>query len=145
MSAIEPLYRLFGIEHDVTKDKGQILEADFIIQLYKGLNENFRSQYKNYFRLMKFNQEMENAMLESNFMQNIINDVVSTGEYTLEGIAHYTNIPEEVVREIATGKNTNPSFQSSRRIIELHRTVRLNLYKEIVKNVLSNYLDTDTA
>lgn len=143
MSAIEPLYRLFGIEHEVAKDRKQILEADFIIQLYKGLNENFRSHYKNYFRLMKFNREMEDAMLETNFMQNIIKDVVSTGEYTLEGIALYTNIPEEVIREIAEGINENPSFQLSRRIIELHRTVRLDLYKEIVKNVVSSYLEND--
>src|SRR3990167_5354520 len=142
MPAIEPLCRLFGID-TVTLSQAEvlILEVEIFIQLYKELNEMFRSQYKEYFNLMKFNKEMEDTVLEAEFIKNITKDLVSTEEYSLEGIAYHTHIPEEVIREIALGNNTNPSLHASRKIIELHRIVRFNLYYQIAKKIITQYLD----
>lgn len=141
MPAIEPLCRLFGIDiFKLSREERLILEAEIFIQLYQELNEIFRSYYKRYFFLLKCNKETEDAMLEADFLKNIIRDLVAMGEYSLEGIAYHTHIPEEVVQEIAVGNNTNPSLHSSRKIIELHRTTRFNLYHEIVKKIITQHL-----
>ena len=65
----------------------------------------------------------------------MINDILLSEEYTLPGIACYTQMPEDVVNDIATGLNTNPSVKFIRRIIELHRIVRRDLYAQIMKKI----------
>jgi len=47
----------------------------------------------------KINIEKEKSMIESNFIRCIINDILSTEEYTLPGIAYYTDTPEEIIIE----------------------------------------------
>ena len=142
MPAIEPLCRLLRIDiFKLPREEVLILEAEIFIRLYKELNEIFRSQYKEYFNLMKFNREMEDAMLEAEFIKNITKDLVTMGEYSLAGIAYHTHIPEEVIREIALGNNTNPSLRASRKIIELHRIARFNLYHDITKKIITQYME----
>ena len=80
---------------------------------------------------------MENIMLEECLIKYIINDILSTEEYSLSGIAYYTNSPEDVIYEIAMGNNTNPSLFLSKKIIELHRSVRPYLYHELIKKVVA--------
>ena len=143
MPAIEPFCRLLRIDiFKLPREEVLILEAEIFIRLYKELNEIFRCHYKNYFNLLKFNKEMEDTVLEANFIKDITKDLVTMGEYSLAGIAYHTNIPEEVIREIALGNNTNPSLHASRKIIELHRVARFSLYHEITKKIITQYLDT---
>jgi hypothetical protein len=96
-------------------------------------------QYKQYLCLMKFTIEMEDMMLEANFVQLLINDILSTKEYDLQGIAYYTNTYEDVIAEIMTGKNTNPSVLLVCRLIELHRAVRREVYQMITKKITQHY------
>ncbi len=74
-------------------------------------------------------------MLENKFIRCLINDILSTEEYNLSGIAFYTGSTEDVIFELASGCNTNPTFLLSRKIIELHRLVRARLYDEIIKKI----------
>lgn len=136
MSAIEPLYRSMGKElRNLSKNEINLLEAEILLFLYKELIEVFRSYYEDYFQSMKFNIKMENEMLEDNFIRCIIIDLLSLDEYSVQGIAYYTEMPEEAIYEVLMGKNTNPSFKLLRKIIELHRFVRPELYKAVVKKV----------
>jgi len=82
---------------------------------------------------------MENMMIEAEFLRCVINDILSTEEYSLTGIAQHTDTPEDVVHEVITGNNRNPSFAFSRRIIELHRTVRPDVYQAIMKKIAGKY------
>ena len=107
--------------------------------LCEELKQLFKGNYQDYFRLMNSNAEMEDTVMESKFVRCVINDILSTEEYTLSGIAYYTQIPEEVVYEIATGINTNPSALFLRKIIELHRLIRRDLYRDIVKKITAEY------
>src|SRR5579871_3524885 len=110
MSSMESLYFLIGNSSSkFSRKEIFILEAELFFRLYDELKNFFKIQYKNYFRLMKFNWEMEEVMLEDNFARCVINDILATEEYTLPGIAYYTRTPEEVVYEVAIGRNTNPS------------------------------------
>ncbi len=142
MSAIEPLYNLASIEFSnlLSKEEILFLEADFFRGICDELKKIFKEQLNNYFRLMKFTIEKENTMLEAYFIRLIINDILSTEEYTLEGIALYTDTHIDVVEEVLSGKNTNPSALFLRRLIELHRTIRRTLYLSIIKKITSEYL-----
>lgn len=141
MSATEPLYHLIGITSlQLTKEERLLLEAEIFAHTCGELKEIFRKQYKDYFRLMKFTIEMENAMLESQFARLIIQDILATGEYNLTGIAQYTNSYEEVIEEIMTGLNLTPSAIFMQKLIELHRSVRRELYASIIRKVAENYL-----
>jgi hypothetical protein len=117
-----------------------ILEAEFFICLYEELKDIFRAQYKNYFKLMRFNTEKEDAMLEANFLRFVINDILVSEEYSLEGIAYYTQIPEDVICDVVAGNNSAPSLQLTKKIIDLHRSVRPTLYRETMKKIVAQYL-----
>lgn len=141
MSAIEPLCHLAGINpNKLTKEESLLLEIELFARICEELKEAFKKQHKEYFRLMKLTTEKENTMLESKFVRLIIQDILSTGEYSLEGIAYYTNTHEDIIQETYIGKNTNPSAALLRKIIELHRTVRRDLYQTIMKKIAVEYL-----
>jgi len=80
-------------------------------------------------------------MLESELVRCIINDILSTEEYSLTGIAFYTRKPEDVIFEIASGNNTDPSASLLRKIIELHRSVRPSLYQQIIKKIIAENIE----
>ena len=50
-------------------------------------------------------------MLCLSLPQEIIKDILSTEEYSLTGIASHTRIPEEVLSDVASGINSNPSSE----------------------------------
>lgn len=144
MSAIQALYHLLNINlRGLSKNEKLFLEADLFTRLCGELKEIIRKQNKDYFRLMKFNKEKENAMIEANFIRCIINDILSTDEYNLSGISYYTDIPADIIYEVATGCNLDPTLSLSRRIIDLHRSVRPELYREIMNKIVSRLLNQD--
>src|SRR3990167_6503390 len=141
MSAMEPLCRLLGINHKkFSKEENSLLEAELFVRICNDLKEFFRDQYKDFFQFMKFTANKENVMLERNFIQLIINDILSTEEYTVQGIAHYTDIHEDIIHEFASGLNTKPLAICLRKIIELHQSVRHQLYQSIGKKIVAEYL-----
>lgn len=141
MSAIEPLCLLFGIEPaKLSKEENILLEAELFSRLCEELKEIIREEYKDYFLLMKLTRDKENIMLESKFIPFFIEDILATKEYNLKGIALYADTPEDVLHEAYAGLNLYPSAILLRKIIELHRTVRRELYQKIVKKIALEYL-----
>lgn len=140
MTAVQPLCWLIGVNtKNLSKHECLLLEAELFRNICQELRDIFRNQYKEYFHFMKFSLEMENTMLDGNFVSLIIQDILSTNEYTLQGIACYTNTPPDIVEEIAIKRNVSPSAIFLQRIIELHRSVRLDLYNMIIKKIISDY------
>ena len=82
-------------------------------------------------------------MCSSHFMQDIIKDILATNEYSLTGIATHTQIPEEILTDLIIGTNNNPTFESSKKIFELHISVRPKLYDEIMKKIAFEYLNSN--
>lgn len=145
MAAMEPLCRLIGINPAcLTKEENYLLEAELLRSICSELREIFRIRYKDFFRFIKFSKEKENDMLERNFVSLVIKDILASGEYTLEGFAKYADTHEDVVHEIVSGVNTNPSATLLRRVIDLHREVRSDLYEEIINKITTQYLDLVT-
>jgi hypothetical protein len=136
MAAVESFSNLIGINlKKLSKNEILILEAELFVRICEKLKEIYRNQYKDYFHILKFNITMENDMIDSNFIRCVINDILSTETYTLEGLALYTQTPEDVLYEIAMGANTCPTLILSYKLIEIHRSVRAELYQEIIKKV----------
>jgi hypothetical protein len=79
-------------------------------------------------------------MYNVKIMQEIVKDILSTEEYSLAGMATHTHIPEEVLSDVAAGMNTNPTFELSRKIFELHIGVRPGLYDKIMRKIALEYL-----
>jgi hypothetical protein len=77
-------------------------------------------------------------MLEANFIKYLIRDILSTEEYSLTGIANYARIPEDVIYDLFTGFNKNPSSSLWNKVIELHSTVRSDLYQKLIAKIMSN-------
>jgi hypothetical protein len=141
MAAIEPLCHLVGIDSKkLSKEEYILLEAEIFIRICDELKNSFKEKHKDYFRVMKFTIEKENSMLENNFVRLIANDILSTEEYNLNGIANYADTPEDVVQEVIDGRNIRPSANLLWRLISLHRSVRAELYDTIVKKIASQYL-----
>lgn len=141
MSAVEPLCYLAGINLvGLTREEKFIVEMELFVRVCEALKDEFKMRYKDYFRLLKCSFEMENAIMEMKFLSCIINDILNTEEYTLSGIACYTQTPEDVVYELAIELNINPSAIFLRRIIELHRFVRRELYSAIMEKITAEYL-----
>ena len=140
MPTMEPLCQLAGISiNNLSRETNCIIEAELFTRICEHIKEIIKSNNKNYFRLIKFNTEMEDTMLDATLMCYVINDILLTEEYSLEGIALYTQTPEDVICDVLAGKNSAPSLPLSRKIIELHRFARPSLYREIMKKIASEY------
>jgi len=141
MSATQLLCQIIGVNpRKFSKEENILLEAEFFTRLCEELENFFRGQYKNYFRLIKEKTNKESEMGEDNLVYCVVKDILSTKEYTLAGIAYYTKLPEDVIYEAALGSNKAPSATLLRKIIELHRSVRPELYREIMEKVTMEYL-----
>jgi hypothetical protein len=141
MAASEFLCQIIGIKpHRLSREENIIFEAELFTRVCEEIKAIFKIFYKDYFRLMRFTTEMENGAMEDSLVRCVINDILSTEEYTLAGIACYTHTPEEVIYEVAMGQNTSPSALLLRKIIELHRSVRSDLYRSIMKKITEEYL-----
>lgn len=136
MAAIEPLYHLLNINLPrLTKEEKLILEVELFTHLCDELKLIFKNKYSAYFHLIKMT-ERENTMIETDFIRFVINDILSSKAYSLQGIAYYTETTEDVICDIVLGQNMAPSFSLSRKIIHLHRTARPQLYQAIVNKII---------
>lgn len=136
MAAMEFLCRLWGVNPQfLTYQEKLILEAELFVRICEELKDHYRNKNKEYLSLMNVNRKKEAAMLEANFLKFVIQDILMTEEYSIFGIAHQTQIPVDVICDLASGKNKTPSLQVSRKIIELHKTVRTDLYEEVIKKI----------
>lgn len=75
--------------------------------------------------------------MDTALLYSILRDILSTEEYTLSGISLYTGIHEDLLHDLLSGNNKNPSLTVSRKIIELHRSVRPALYQSLITKIVS--------
>lgn len=137
MSSMEPLHRLIQVNaRELSKSEIALLEATVLVQICKEIKDYFKFYYKKYFDLMKLTKEMESLMIDNQYIRFIITDILSTEEYTMSGMAHYTDTPEDIIHDIVVGDNVRPSAVFLERIILLHRSVRPALYNQMMQKVV---------
>ena len=141
MSCVQPFFLYFGFgNNELSRMEFIFLEAKLFVMIYGELKEMMRKNMKNYFQLMNFSITEEDHMLETNFIRAIINDILLTQEYNVSGVALYTNTPEDVIYDLASGRNSNPTLLISQKIINLHRSVRPILYEDIMNKIRAGIL-----
>lgn len=142
MSAPEPFYRLMRLPvNSTTRTERSFLEAGLFFSIRTELKELFREAHQEYFSTMNFTYEDENNMLDANFVRFIINDILVSNEYNLAGIARYSGIHTDILNELVTGLNDNPSAHILHRLIEIHHSVRRELYIKIMKRIVAKYME----
>lgn len=136
MAALEQLCHYMGIDHkQFSKNENFILEAELYMRISNELCEFFLSQYQDYFKLFKFNVDMENVIMEINFIRCLINDILKSEAYTLSGIAYYTHTPKEVIEDLIIGHKVSSVISFTRKLIELHQSIKPEIYQNIIKKI----------
>ncbi len=139
MSKTDLIYRLLKQDLKLSRSEKILLEIKFFLRIYHELYEIFKSRYREYHPLIKSNLDQDETMYNIKFMQEMVNDILATKEYSLLGISTHTRIPEDVLSDIAAGININPTLELSRRLFELHIEVRHDLYDKIMQKFTSEY------
>lgn len=145
MPALEPFYHLLDAKQKrVSKNEVLLIEIILFLQLEYALNKIIRTVCAHEKNTHDTDCK-EHNMIESNFVRNLIEDILSTEEYTLSGIAFHLQVPEEVLSDILIGYNQSPSLVLARKIMELHKCVRRDLYQYVVKKIVSQATRTNLS
>ena len=146
MSAMEPLSRVVGVNLcGLSLEEKFLLEADLYLAVFNEIIEMFRLQRKEYFRLLKLDINMENTMIELEFVRLLIQDILESQTYNMEGIARYTHTPEDVIYDLILKSGSNELMMFPRRLIELHRSIRPELYRDILNKIVFDQGDLYSA
>lgn len=120
------------IEHnpDLTRYqiKKNIQELYRYLCYYQATKNSCKNHYHTFLNLCLDYRDKEIDMIEHYYLQFIINDILATGEYTLEGISHSTRIPIDILTDILTGVNKVPSYQTVFLLLDFHFSVKTNEY-----------------
>lgn len=100
------------------------------------LHQIFCGLFKNELQLNKNNSLLESYAMDSKITQLIIQGIVETGEYTLEGIAYHTHIPTDVIYEAACGINNQSSITLWARIVDIYMQVKPDIAQMLIVRLL---------
>jgi hypothetical protein len=103
-----------------THDKRKILKVFLLSCIRQLLCELFQ----NNIQTDKTHSSMECYIMDSKIIQLLIQGIVETEEYTLEGIAHVTRIPFDVILDAVCGNNSQLSITVWAKIVDLYMQVK---------------------
>lgn len=115
-----------------TKNERKILKAFLLARLHQLFCELFHSKIQTH----QNNSIMECYVMDSKIIQLIIQGVIETGEYTLEGIAYYTRIPLDVIYDAACGISNQFSITPWARIVDLYIQVKPDVTEVLIDKLL---------
>ncbi len=114
------------------KNERKILKAFLLGQLH----QLFCKLFQNKMLHSQNNSPMEYYTMDSKIIQFLIQGIVETGEYTLEGIALYTYIPFDVIYDAACGINNQFSITPWARVVDLYMQVKPDITKILIDKLL---------
>ena len=114
------------------KNERKILKAFLLGRLY----QLFCELFQNKMQCNQNNSSMECYTMDSKIIQLLIQGIVETGEYTLEGIAFYTRIPFDVIYDAACGINNQFSITPWARIVGLYMQVKPDIAQVLIDRLL---------
>lgn len=119
------------LEHTV-KNERKILKAFLLGHLHQLFYEMFRDKT----HINQNNSSVECYAMDSQIIQFLIQSIVETGEYTLEGIAYYTRIPFDVIYDAACGISNQFSITPWARVMDLYLQVKPEISEILVDKLL---------
>ena len=115
-----------------TKQEIIILEMVIHVNVCRELKEYFKPEFS-----MNDFKKMEDGMLEGSIIRRLVQDLLMNEDYSLSGLAAYTGFPEEVIYDLVSGINYNPTLTLANKIIKLHIVARRELYVSFLKDITS--------
>ncbi|HSW94167.1 MAG TPA: hypothetical protein VLJ15_07440 [Gammaproteobacteria bacterium] len=109
-----------------------MLKAILLGQLYQLLSGLFRNKIQ----FDENNSSMECYAMDGKIIQLLIQSIVETGEYSLEGIALYTHIPFDVIYDAACGVNNQLSVTLWARVVDLFMKVKPDVAQILIDKLL---------
>lgn len=80
---------------------------------------------------------LERYLMDANIIRQTLQEIVDTGQYTLEGIAQYTRIPFDVLLDVACGRTDNFFVTSWVRVMKLYIQVKPEMAQKVVDRILA--------
>ncbi|EKD54406.1 MAG: hypothetical protein ACD_60C00087G0018 [uncultured bacterium] len=114
------------------KNERKILKAFLLRRLHQLFFELFQHKIQR----NQNNFSMECYAMDSKIIQLLIQGIIETGEYTLEGIAFYTRIPFDVIYEAASGISHQFSITPWARVVNLYLQVKPEIEKVLIDRLL---------
>lgn len=138
MATMEYLCSMAGVNPaHLSKEENLLIEAVLLCGLCDELTQIYQVSFP--VSLVKNKKEKTTMLVHGNIINLILLDLIKSNDYTISGVAVYANVPEEVIYDIAIGNNRNPSLEVSRKIIELHKTARVDLYQKVMQKITAGY------
>lgn len=83
--------------------------------------------------------------MDSKIIRLLIQGIVETGDYTLEGIAYHTHIPVDIIYDAAYGMNNELSITPWSRIVDLYIQVKPEIAEVLVDKLVEIKNQNDAA
>lgn len=136
---MEQLFEYVGINISLlSAEERAYLEVDIFMRLCEEVKKYFMEEFKGYFGLTDHISK-ETSILDIRFIHFMLNQILKTEEYSLNEIAYYTYTPIEIIYEIIMGKNERPPGIFIVKLMELHSTVKHDLYRMIRNKIREEY------
>ncbi len=100
------------------------------------LHQLFHELFNNELQCNQNNYSMEYCAMDGKIIQLLIQGIVETGEYTLEGISFYTRIPFDVIYDAACGLNSQLSIAPWARIVDLYMQVNPDIEQLLINKLI---------
>lgn len=111
-----------------TKSEKKLLKVFLITWLQKFFSNLYQKHFQ--FNLEKnIELTMECYSMDRKIVETLLKEIVATGEYTLEGIATYTQIPLDIIVDAACGISNQLSVTPWTRIVDLYMQVKPDISK----------------
>jgi hypothetical protein len=117
---------------DFEENEIEILKFFLLGFLHKLFSEIFKNQQDS----NQYNLSMESYAMDSLIVQSILKGIIETGEYTLEGIAYYTQIPFDVIYDAASGIHNHFSVTPWAKIANLYLQVKPEIAQLLINRLL---------
>jgi len=114
------------------KNERKILKAFFLARIHQLLCEQFKNKIQS--DLIHFPKEC--YAMDSKIIQLLIQNLVESGEYTLEGIALYTHIPLDVIYDAACGVKNQFSITPWVRLVDLYMQVNPDIEQALMNKLI---------
>lgn len=116
------------ISNSSKKNERKLLKFFLVNRLHKFFITFFYKKFQ-YDLGKNFELTTECYEMDGKIIQVLLNEIVETGEYTLEGVATYTRIPLDIIVDAACGTAHQLSITPWTRIVDLYMQVRPTVYK----------------
>ena len=114
------------------KNERKILKIFLLARLQKLFCELFQHKIQ----CNQDNFSMGCYTMDSRIIQLLLQGIVDTGEYTLEGIAYYTRIPFDVIYDAACGISNQFSITPWVKVVDLYTQVKPDVTEVLINKLI---------